>query len=75
MGRPKVKIIDDSQTPKEETKPEVIEVVEAPKDKKAQKPGKAKPRSKKYQEIIKDLDRSKTYPLSEAVDLVKKLKV
>ncbi|MBI2329890.1 50S ribosomal protein L1 [Candidatus Daviesbacteria bacterium] len=37
------------------------------------KPGKAKPRSKKYQEIAKDLDRTKAYPLSEAVDLVKKL--
>ena len=34
---------------------------------------KIKPRSKKYQEISKDLDRSKTYPLSEAVDMVKKL--
>lgn len=40
---------------------------------KIKKPGKAKPRSKKYQEAIKDLDRTKTYPISEAVDLVKKL--
>ena len=41
--------------------------------KKVQKPGKAKPRSKKYQELVKDLDRSKTYPIPEAVDMVKKL--
>ena len=41
--------------------------------KKVTKPGKAKPRSKKYQELVKDLDRTKTYPLSEAVELVKKL--
>ncbi|MEK7616501.1 MAG: hypothetical protein AAB414_00410 [Patescibacteria group bacterium] len=41
--------------------------------KKSQKPGKAKPRSKKYQEVFKDLDRTKSYPLDEAVDMVKKL--
>jgi large subunit ribosomal protein L1 len=34
---------------------------------------KAKPRSKKYIEISKDLDKSKYYPLTEAVDTVKKL--
>ncbi len=43
------------------------------KEKKARKPGKAKPRSKKYQEVVKDLDKTKAYPLSEAVELVKKL--
>lgn len=31
------------------------------------------PRSKKYQEVIKDLDRAKNYPLTEAIELVKKL--
>ncbi|MBI2597100.1 50S ribosomal protein L1 [Candidatus Daviesbacteria bacterium] len=36
------------------------------------RPAKSKPRSKKYQQATKDLDRSKTYPLNEAVDLVKK---
>lgn len=41
--------------------------------KKKQKIGKAKPRSKKYQEISKDLDKSKYYPLAEAVELLKKL--
>lgn len=40
---------------------------------KPQKPGKAKPRSKKYQEAAKDLDRSKSYPIDEAVDIVKKM--
>lgn len=43
------------------------------KEKKPQKPGKAKPRSKKYQEAIKDLDRTKAYSLLEAVDMAKKL--
>lgn len=40
---------------------------------KPSKPGKSKPRSKKYQEVSKDLDRSKTYPLPEALDMVKNL--
>ncbi len=39
----------------------------------AKKPGKSKPRSKKYQEASKDLDRTKSYPLVEAVELAKKL--
>ncbi|OGE24974.1 hypothetical protein A3C26_00425 [Candidatus Daviesbacteria bacterium RIFCSPHIGHO2_02_FULL_39_12] len=34
---------------------------------------KSKPRSKKYQELVKDLDKSKTYPLNEAVETAKKL--
>lgn len=93
MGRPKVKIIDDSQ-PSAEIKKEkqaeqikseaaetvsennkektVVEKVKSEPAKK-QKTGKAKPRSKKYQEAVKDLDRSKTYPLNEAVEMVKKL--
>ena len=40
---------------------------------KRNKPSKAKPRSKKYQAAVKDLDRSKFYPLPEAIDMVKKL--
>lgn len=107
MGRPKIKIIDDSvkeakdkpskQTEKKQTldngnlkldkeaggsklekqtsniKPQdPASSVQRPTSKPA-KPGKAKPRSKKYQEIAKDLDRNKTYPLTEAIDLVKKL--
>src|SRR3990167_8739262 len=121
MGRPKVKIIDDSQveeikekpskdkrervksetaeaispveTSKEETRGDgeegsrrVAAVSEANEDarrktepagpraaQKSQKPGKAKPRGKKYQEITKDLDRTKSYPLNEAIETVKKL--
>ncbi len=37
------------------------------------KPGKTKPRSKKYQEAIKNLDKTKTYSIPEAVEMVKKL--
>ncbi len=124
MGRPKVKMIDDSQPEVEEkkktskkvkhatgVKSEPVEdtstVIASPEEakqsksdssqaslspsenstqiaaeptaprndekKKIQKPGKAKPRSKKYQEAIKGLDRSKFYPVGEAVDMVKKL--
>lgn len=73
MGRPKIKIIDDSIKATEI--PVTVEQVKAePKDKKAQKPGKTKKvRSKKYKEKITDLDRSKSYPVNEAIDLVKKL--
>lgn len=46
---------------------------ESPTQKKPQKPGKVKPRSKKYQEVTKDLDRTKSYSTPEAVDMVKKL--
>lgn len=46
---------------------------ESPTQKKPQKPGKVKPRSKKYQEVAKDLDRTKSYSTPEAVDMVKKL--
>ncbi len=119
MGRPKIKIIDDSKPEEEEkkktskksrdktAKSDVVEAtfpviaseakqssqeenqtqiatssldeLETPRNdknevKKTQKPGKTKKvRSKKYQELIKDLDKSKTYPLSEAVDMAKKL--
>ena len=54
----------------EEKKETKVEKVEA---KKAEKPGKVKPRSKKYQQVIKDLDRNKTYSILEAIELVKKL--
>ncbi|MBI2039869.1 50S ribosomal protein L1 [Candidatus Microgenomates bacterium] len=36
-------------------------------------PSSKKVRSKKYQQVIKDLDRTKSYTLPEAVDMVKKL--
>ena len=83
MGRPKIKVIDDSQptspviqNASEETPPvrqANLTNVSPEQPKKSQKPGKAKPRSKKYQEITKDLDRTKSYPITEAVDMVKKL--
>lgn len=44
----------------------------SPSEKKSQASSKIKPRSKRYQETVKDLDRNKTYPLNEAVELVKK---
>mgnify|MGYP001600793460 CR=1 FL=1 len=40
---------------------------------KTQKPGKTKSRSKRYIEASKDLDRTKFYPLPEALDMVKKM--
>lgn len=70
MGRPKVTTIDDSAVVEEKAEEKKTEEVAV---KKAVKPGKAKPRSKKYQEIVKDLDRNKAYSLSEAIDTVKKL--
>lgn len=78
MGRPKIKTIDDSvaEAPaetKEPSKTEVIKEEVKKETKKASKPGKAKQRGKKYQELVKDLDKTKSYPLSEALDLVKKL--
>ena len=36
-------------------------------------PPSKKVRSKKYQEVAKDLDKTKTYPVDEAVELVKRL--
>ncbi|MBI2314476.1 50S ribosomal protein L1 [Candidatus Daviesbacteria bacterium] len=77
MGRPKLKIIDDSKIQSSVVSQSVTgsstEKQKTDNNKKSQKPGKSKPRSKKYQEITKDLDRAKNYPLPEAIDLVKKL--
>lgn len=89
MGRPKVKNIDDSQieestviaseekqSSQEETSEKIATSPEAPRNdekKKTQKPGKAKPRSKKYQETTKELDKSQTYQITEAVEMAKKL--
>ena len=68
-GKPEVTTVDTSEVSEGEKLAEpAIERI-----KKTRKPGKAKPRSKKYLEAIKDLDRSKFYPLTEAVDLVKKV--
>lgn len=65
MGKTKIKTIDESA--KEEVPPKT------PTTPKISKPGKAKPRSKKYLEVSKDLDRTKTYPIEAAVDMTKKL--
>lgn len=88
MGRPKIKIVDDSVTEKLDVRGEKLdkEVRNSKLDDQTsniqpQKPSsnlkhptsKPKPRSKKYQEAAKDLDRSKTYPLDEALELMKKL--
>lgn len=108
MGRPKIKVIDDSvkeEVKKKSSKKQTVDDGKIedsnlkienggsnesipsstlnPQNttlhplssivKRVVKPGKAKPRSKKYQEISKDLDRNKAYLLNEAVDLVKKL--
>ena len=73
---PDVIASEAKQSSPEQTPTQIASSPTAPrndKEKKPQKPGKAKPRSKKYQEIAKDLDRTKTYSLPEAVDMAKKL--
>ncbi len=88
MGRPKVAVIDDSQLEETKPNSSVIasEAKQSnskiatgsasPRNdekKKAQKPGKTKKiRSQKYQEKVEELDRSQSYPVSEAIELVKK---
>lgn len=57
---------------KTEVKPE-IKKEEKIKPKKQEKVEPSQQRSKKYLEKVKDLDKTKTYPLNEAIDLVKKL--
>ncbi len=120
MGRPKIKVIDDSQPTVEvknqkskvksannsakvvvddlvaqinaqlgimeepakkeakeaSVKKEGLEKTKKPETPKKSKPAqatKSKPRSKKYQKVVKEVDKSKSYSLNEAVDLVKKL--
>lgn len=75
MGKTRTKIIKDELVEKLKAElgiEEKKETAAEPKAK-AQKPGKSKPRSKKYQQVSKDLDRSKTYSLDEAIELTKKL--
>ena len=68
MGKTKIKSVEETvETPV--TTPEPKEK----QSKKPPKPGKAKPRSKKYLEISKDLDRTKAYTIEEALDMIKKL--
>lgn len=75
VERLKAELEDEAPT-KKGVKPEkVLETKPTQETPKARpkKPGKVKPRSKKYQEISKDLDKTKTYPLNEALEMVKKL--
>lgn len=60
---------------KEELSSETQASTVASRDEKKQKisKDKSKPRSKKYMDVAKDLDKTKTYPLKEAIELVKKL--
>ncbi len=67
----KIKIATSSSTPRNDETGSSTR--QDDKKVKTQKPGKVKPRSKKYQELIKDLDKSKTYPLNEAVEMTKKM--
>lgn len=65
-------IVGEKEVKTEPLRPEVVKTTPAV-SKKAQKPGKTKPRSEKYQDVVKDLDKSKVYPLTEAIELTKKL--
>lgn len=69
-------IPDRGQSSQDENSTQIATEPEAPRNdkKKPQKPGKQKKvRGKKYQELVKNLDKSKSYPLNEAVELVKKV--
>lgn len=58
----------------EEIKKDQTSTIQPPKPiSKVQHPASKKLRSKKYQAALKDLDKNQTYPLTEAVDMVKKL--
>jgi len=65
MGKSKVKPVEEKVTAP--AKPEAIEEPQ----KTVQKQGKAKVRSQKYQQALGKVDRNISYPLSEALDLVK----
>lgn len=84
MGKTKIKTIDDSQAEPEVKSEEKDELVEKLKEElgikppeksepKISKPTSVKQRSKKYLEVSKDLDKTKSYPLPQALDMVKKM--
>lgn len=77
MGKTKIKTIEGKDELVEKLKEELgVETKEKIKPKKPvvqKKTEEKKIRSKKYLEASKDLDRSKAYPLPEAVELVKKM--
>lgn len=79
MGQHRIKAVDMSVTDEKETKPKgkkkQTTPVEGASDDATEakvKPAKKKTRSKKYQSARGQVDRTKTYPLAEAVSLVKK---
>ncbi len=88
MGKTKTAIIDDSVNEEKEVKPQKTkrvkdDLVEKLKEelggevKETKAPvksnDKSKPRSKKYMDVASEVDKNKTYPLAEAIELVKKL--
>lgn len=77
MGKTKIKTIEGKdelvEKLKEELGVETKEKIKPEKPEIQKKTGEKKARSKKYLEASKDLDRSKSYPLPEAVELVKKM--
>lgn len=74
MGRPRIKQIDDTQTITSTPQQEVHPPTPTIKKSTIKKPitAKKKLRGKRYQAKLKLVDRSKAYPLAEAVELVKK---
>ncbi len=72
-SKPEGQISGESDISETTGKQSLSEFSEKTKVQKIEKAGKSKPRSKKYLEASKDLDRSKAYPLPQAVELVKKV--
>lgn len=77
MGKTKIKNIEGEDTLVAKLKEELGLEPETPQqakpEPKTKKPDVVKSRSKKYLEASKDLDRTKNYPLPEALDMVKKM--
>ena len=77
MGKKKIQVVDDSQETKKPVKEPLTETVveetvsetETPKKEKAKR--KAKIRGRRYQKAFKKVDRKKTYPIAEAIKLLK----
>lgn len=67
---PQIEGIDEVET--KDIKEIKAKETEVQKTVKTQKPGKAKPRSKKYKEAVKDLDRGSIYQIPQAIEMVKK---
>jgi len=74
VGQHRITTIDLTTEAADEKRPskKVVEAVEAETAEAAKKPRRKKVRSKRYQHLRGMVDRTKTYPLAEAVALVKK---